>query len=108
MSAVNWAEALSRLASAGADPGEVAERLTAEAGFSDAVTVLALIADDGPVNARLRMNTRHLGLSLADRACLALAQRLGLPVLTTDRVWTQLQIGVEIRLTRPSRPGVTS
>jgi ribonuclease VapC len=101
MSAVNWAEVLSRLASAGADPDEVAQRLASEAVLGDALTVVTLTANDGPAIARLRPTTRHLGLSLADRACLALAKRLGLPVLTTDRAWAQLQIGVEIRLARP-------
>jgi PIN domain nuclease of toxin-antitoxin system len=101
MSAVNWAEVLSRLASAGADPDEVAQRLASEAALGDVLTIVALTGSDGPAIARLRPTTRHLGLSLADRACLALAQRLELPVLTTDRAWAQLQIGVEIRLARP-------
>jgi ribonuclease VapC len=35
----------------------------------------------------LRPATKSLGLSLGDRACLALAQRVGLPVLTADRTW---------------------
>ncbi len=100
MSAVNWAEVLSRLASAGADPYEVAQRLTSEAALGDVLTVISLEGSDGPAIARLRAATRHLGLSLADRACLALAQRLELPVLTTDRAWAQLQIDVEIRLAR--------
>ena len=48
----------------------------------------------------LREATRSLGLSLGDRACLALARHLELPVLTADRVWTELDIGVEVRLIR--------
>ena len=48
----------------------------------------------------LRAATRHLGLSLGDRACLALARRERLPVLTADRAWAGLDIGVEIRLIR--------
>ena len=50
--------------------------------------------------AALRSATRHLGLSLGDRACLALAKREGLPALTTDRAWADLDIGVEVRLIR--------
>lgn len=44
--------------------------------------------------------TRSRGLSLGDRACLALGQRLNLPVLTTDRIWGALDLGVEVRLVR--------
>jgi PIN domain nuclease of toxin-antitoxin system len=43
------------------------------------------------------------GLSLADRCCLALAEREGLPVLTSDQRWADLSIGVEVRLFRPGK-----
>lgn len=49
---------------------------------------------------QLRKATKQLGLSLADRACLALGQRLQCPVITADRAWTKLDIGVEIRCIR--------
>ncbi|MEK7849029.1 MAG: type II toxin-antitoxin system VapC family toxin [Chloroflexota bacterium] len=39
-------------------------------------------------------------LSLGDRGCLSLAQSLGLPVLTADRSWRHLSVGVEVRLIR--------
>jgi ribonuclease VapC len=48
----------------------------------------------------LRPLTRHLGLSLGDRACLALAQREGLPVYTADRRWSSLAIGIDVRVVR--------
>jgi ribonuclease VapC len=47
--------------------------------------------------------TKRQGLSLADRCCLALAEREGLPAVTTDTVWADVSIGVEIRLIRRSR-----
>lgn len=50
--------------------------------------------------AMLRPMTRHLGLSLGDRACLALARLTNLPVITADRAWTALDIGIDIRLIR--------
>ena len=40
------------------------------------------------------------GLSLGDRACLALARRERLPVMTTDRAWRSVDVGVEIQLIR--------
>jgi PIN domain nuclease of toxin-antitoxin system len=49
---------------------------------------------------KLRTATRAAGLSLGDRACLALARTRSLPVLTTDRAWTKLDIGVEVRAVR--------
>lgn len=49
---------------------------------------------------RLRSITRHAGLSLGDRACLALGDRLGCRVVTADRAWASLDVGVEIVLIR--------
>jgi ribonuclease VapC len=48
----------------------------------------------------LRRPTRQAGLSLGDRACLALAQERGLPVLTADRAWGQLQLGIRVEVLR--------
>jgi len=49
---------------------------------------------------RMRAETRHLGLSLGDRCCLALAKSLGVPAITSDRAWADLDLGVEIVLIR--------
>jgi PIN domain nuclease of toxin-antitoxin system len=100
ISAVNWAEMLTKVAEIGHPPDDVAKRLTALLG--DALVIAPLSAEDGPAVAALRPSTRNAGLSLGDRACLALAQRLGLPALTTDRAWTQLatSIGVAVQLAR--------
>jgi ribonuclease VapC len=48
----------------------------------------------------LRLTTRAFGLSLGDRACLALAARSGATALTTDKVWAQLEIGVSVDVIR--------
>lgn len=49
---------------------------------------------------QLRRNTRAGGLSLGDRACLALALTLKAPVLTADRGWAGLDIGVPVEVIR--------
>jgi ribonuclease VapC len=54
----------------------------------------ALIASD------LRLSTKHLGLSLGDRACLALALEAGLEVYTCDQAWSKLTIGCQIHQLR--------
>jgi ribonuclease VapC len=50
----------------------------------------------------LRPVTRGAGLSLGDRACLALARALGLPAVTADRAWQDVAeaVGIEVELIR--------
>jgi ribonuclease VapC len=48
----------------------------------------------------LRPLTKSVGLSLGDRACIALAQHLNLPALTTNRVWKDLIPGVNVQVIR--------
>ena len=46
-------------------------------------------------------STRKLGLSLGDRACLALAKRLRVPAYTADRAWAAVQVpGIVVRTVR--------
>jgi PIN domain nuclease of toxin-antitoxin system len=47
----------------------------------------------------LRPLTKSIGLSLGE-ACLALAISLNLPVITTDRLWGNLNFQIEIRVMR--------
>jgi PIN domain nuclease of toxin-antitoxin system len=48
----------------------------------------------------LRPLTKAQGLSLGDRACLALARDLGLPAITTEQIWLAASIGVDVQLIR--------
>jgi PIN domain nuclease of toxin-antitoxin system len=48
----------------------------------------------------LRASTKGMGLSIGDRGCLSLAERLGVPALTTDRAWELLSLSAKVRMTR--------
>ncbi len=100
ISAVNYAEALGKLAENDETPEELARRFEAEGLVGDVIEVEAVLPGDAPAIAGLRRSTRHLGLSLGDRACLALALRLGLPVLTADRGWQELGLDLEVQTIR--------
>jgi PIN domain nuclease of toxin-antitoxin system len=97
---VNLAEALSTLASRGADPAEVSEGLAERGLLGGAITVLPFTDADAVEAARLRPLTRKIGLSLGDRACLALGRRLSAPVLTADVAWARLKLDVDVRSIR--------
>jgi ribonuclease VapC len=44
------------------------------------------------IAALLKNKTKHIGLSLGDRACIATGLQLGLPVYTADKAWSKLEI----------------
>jgi ribonuclease VapC len=97
VSVVNWAETLSKVAADGDDPQQVADSLQT----SDSPLILEPLTDGDCVEiARLRPLTKAHGLSLADRACLALAKRLEIPVVTADRAWADLNLGTTVQLIR--------
>jgi ribonuclease VapC len=100
LSAVNLAEVLGKLADAGEDPAAALRRLEEGGLVPGAVEVVPFDAVDALETAALRLPTRGAGLSLGDRACLALARRLGLPALTTDGAWRTLRAGVRVEVVR--------
>lgn len=48
----------------------------------------------------MRKTTLDLGLSFGDRACLSLAQKEKIPVLTADKIWGKLKLDIEIKIIR--------
>lgn len=95
LSAVNASEVVARLVERGASDEDALESLR---GFGLAIRPF----DEGlAITAGLlRRSTRTHGLSLGDRACLALARRERASVLTADRSWAALEIGVEMEFIR--------
>lgn len=100
LSAVNLAEVLSKLADWGEDPAEAQARMEQVGLLGAAVEVLPFTGEDALEVARLRALTRAYGLSFGDRACLALARRLGLPALTAERAWAELGLGIPVEVLR--------
>lgn len=95
ISAVNWSEVLQKGVAAGVELERQQSRLQLMG-----LLVYPFTAEDAALTASLWPRTRSAGLSLADRACLALGARLGVPVLTTDGAWAGIDVGVEVRLLR--------
>lgn len=95
ISAVNFSEVLERLYSGGLSQTEAEE-----AALALNLRVIDFDEPQARLAAYLRPRTRSAGLSLGDRACLALGLRLGCPVVTADRAWARVDVGVEILLIR--------
>jgi len=95
VSAVNWSEVVQVAARRGADVVGLGDAIAAEG-----TVVVPFTADHAESAAELWSRTRAAGLSLADRACLALALHYGVPALTADRAWGDVGVGVEIVVVR--------
>lgn len=93
--AVNFSEIIGKLVDKGLDAASVDAAL---AGIG--LDVVDFDQEQARDAGLLRADTRKHGLSLGDRACLALGRSRGVPVLTADRVWAAASVGVEIRLIR--------
>ncbi len=95
ISTVNLAEVQTRLVRAGDNP---------EKAWFDTRSYVRRVypfeEDQAKIAGDLVAQTRSLGLSLGDRACLALALTLKAPVYTADRIWQQVNVGVEVNLLR--------
>lgn len=95
ISAVNLAEVVSKLVDGGMPEAQIFDDI----GELD-ISNVSFDVQQAYATGLLRSATRSRGLSLGDRACLNLARHLGLPVLTADRAWAELDLGVEVRLAR--------
>ena len=96
MSTVNVAEVISELdKKLGIIPEEGKKLIT------DAIDkIVPLDLDQAVEIGKLRATTSHLGLSLGDRACLALGVSTGYAIYTADKAWGKLKLDCEIILIR--------
>lgn len=95
MSTVNWAEVAGVLDARGLAPAPLRSVVEALG-----IEVMAFDAETADGTGCLWRKTREQGLSLADRACLAVARSLDLPAVTADRAWLELDVGVDVRCIR--------
>jgi PIN domain nuclease of toxin-antitoxin system len=95
VSTVNLAEVQTKLVSRGWSSEQAWEDAT-----SPVREVLAFDEEQARVAGDLVTQTRHLGLSLGDRACLALGIALKVPVYTAEKAWKKVKAGVRVHVIR--------
>jgi ribonuclease VapC len=96
MSSVNWSEVVQKAAARGVAVGRRMRRDVEAIG----VRIVPFAPDDAEAAAGIWSAAPRAGLSLGDRACLALARDRGAVALTTDRAWATLPLNVPVRVVR--------
>ncbi len=89
MSAVNWSETVQKTAARGVATQGLRSEVEALG-----VTIVPFDSRQAEEAATLWPRTASAGLSLGDRACLALAQRETVPAVTADRAWSTVSLDV--------------
>ena len=95
LSTVNYCETLAVMTRLGRDVGRLRQGL-----LISGLSIVPFEARHAEVTAELEWQTRSRGLSLGDRACLALGILRNETVLTADRPWADLALGVRVELIR--------
>lgn len=95
ISAVNVTEIVGKQIDKGLDPKMASDRYE---GLNLSVRIFD--EETAILAGQLRAATAHRGLSLGDRACLALAIRENATAVTADRKWADLKVGCRIELIR--------
>ena len=95
MSTVIFSEVVAKLSERGR-AGDDTLRILAELD----IVVCDFDRNQAEAAGRLRQVTKSAGLSLGDRACLALAAALGGTAVTADRSWGSLSLGVTVEVVR--------
>ena len=94
-STVNLAEVQAKLVTRG---------WPAEEAWADAISpireAVPFDADQAKLAGSMVTVTRPLGLSLGDRACIALGLSLRAPIFTAEKLWSKLKLGVRIHVIR--------
>lgn len=95
VSSVNLAEIFSRAEDKGI-PADKTERFL----IGKEVRFVDFDADLARVVGAMRAKTRSRGMSIGDRACIALALRERATIMTADRIWAELDLPCKVELIR--------
>jgi len=92
---VNLGEVQTKLVSRGWTPDQAWEDAT-----SPVREIVAFDEEQARIAGDLVTQTRQLGLSLGDRACIALGIALKVPVYTAEKAWKKLKVSIRIHVIR--------
>jgi ribonuclease VapC len=93
--AVNYSEVVGKLVESGIDDATVDGLIS-----TLQLKVIPFDRTQARLAGALRATTRKLGLSLGDRACLALAATEGATALTCERSWTKFEAPCKVETLR--------
>ena len=91
--AVNLAEVLSKASDLGMELPVVRRQIDRLE-----IAVEPLTSRQAEISGALRRPLRHGGISLGDRACLALGVDLRRPIVTADRKWAELELDLPVEI----------
>ncbi len=100
ISTVNWAEIAGKVQVEGANGSEAGAALLRYDLCALGLRLVEFSAEQADTAGELLRETRKLGLSLGDRACLALGLARSETVFTADRAWQRLRLGVDVEVIR--------
>ncbi len=95
VSSVNFSEVIAVLARKGFGQEQVIKSLK-----DTFLHIENFDVEQAVVAASIDAITKQHGLSLGDRACLALAKTKNLSVLTADKIWKELDLDIKVQLIR--------
>ena len=95
ISSINLSEVVAKLADSGMPEIEIRSAIE-----TLSLEVINFDPEMAYAAGMLRPLTRKAGLSFGDRACLALGKALSLPVLTSDKAWANLELGIAVHVIR--------
>lgn len=90
ISAVNWAEVLSKESELGTNPQDLVSGLVKQNILNVGIEVVPLTEEDASLMAQIRACIKRFDLPIGDLACLALGKRLRIPVFTDEHRWMAL------------------